>query len=146
MEISVSIPSDTSGFIRRECPKCEREFKWFSGDTEGRPDDYLDPENYFCPYCGEPAGHDSWWTPAQLEYARTAAMGPISKHIGEELKRALGRGVDYRPSAVEVPDLLIDPDDMLIVEPPCHPFEPLKIDDAWSTPVHCLVCGQRFRL
>lgn len=146
MEIPISIPTDESGFIRRECSSCQREFKWFAGPTDERPDDFLEPENYTCPYCGVPSGPDSWWTPAQLEYAQAVAMGPMSRQLEQELKHELGRWLEYEPGVHEVPDLLIDPDDMIIVEPPCHPFEPLKISENWSEPLHCLMCGSRFRI
>ena len=36
-----------------------------NGKTEGYPADFLDPKHYTCPYCGVPASHDSWFTPAQ---------------------------------------------------------------------------------
>ena len=29
--MEVSFPLDSDGFIRRECPHCEREFKWHHG-------------------------------------------------------------------------------------------------------------------
>lgn len=32
IKISVSIPLDDDGFLRRECPTCEQEFKWFNHD------------------------------------------------------------------------------------------------------------------
>jgi hypothetical protein len=153
MEIQVEILLDPSGFIRRECPTCEREFKWFHGATEGKPDDFIEPDVYFCPYCGEPSGQDTWWTPAQLEYAQEMAAGPINEYIVGELKsmfkpsrrsevRVDVSGVSYP----ETPAPLIDPDDMTMVEPPCHPFEPLKVQDNWEGMLHCLMCGQQFRV
>ena len=33
------------------------------------------------------------------------------------------------------------PDDMVMVEPPCHPAEPLKVPEDATGSVHCLVCG-----
>lgn len=36
--------------------------------------------------------------------------------------------------------------DMVIIEPPCHPYEPFKIAERWTDPVHCLLCGQQFVL
>ena len=146
MELSFSIPTDSSGFLRRECPACEREFKWFAGDTEQRPPDFLDPENYHCPYCGTPADTNSWWTPAQLEYAEALSVGPISRQLASELRRDFGKSVKFTPANNEVPDTLVDPDDMIMIEPPCHPFEPLKVSEEWSDPLHCLVCGSRFRI
>lgn len=45
---------------------------------------------------------------------------------------------------IPAPDHLHEPDDMVIVEPPCHPNEPLKVSDAAAQRLHCLVCGERF--
>jgi hypothetical protein len=35
---------------------------------------------------------------------------------------------------------------MLIVQSPCHPWEPIKIEEFWSGPIHCLVCGIQFAI
>jgi hypothetical protein len=32
--LEMSMPLDSDGFLRRECPTCEREFKWFSTPEE----------------------------------------------------------------------------------------------------------------
>jgi hypothetical protein len=153
MEIQVDILLDPNGFLRRECPTCEREFKWFSGATSERPDDFVDPDVYFCPYCGIPSGKDTWWTPAQLEYAQQVAAGPVLNHLAEEFARGFGSrrrrsGFQIKVSkdGPESPDPIVDPDDMLMITPPCHPFEPLKIDDNWTSSLHCLICGTDFEL
>ncbi|GAA2816808.1 hypothetical protein GCM10010441_46680 [Kitasatospora paracochleata] len=142
MEISIQLALDPSGFLRRECPSCGDEFKWFYGETADRPEDFLEPENYFCPYCGTPSGKDSWWTPAQLDFIHSAASGPIVDQLEQEIS---GFGLKFSRDAT--PDLSAppnDPDDMMMVEPPCHPFEPLKIHEEWTSPIHCLMCGSTF--
>lgn len=153
MEIVIEVLLDPSGFLRRECPTCEQEFKWFSGTTNERPEDFLEPENYFCPYCGVPSGHDTWWTHGQLEYAQAAAAGPVMKQLEYEFnhsfrssRKSAIRFEVSRGSTPQPPDPLVDPDDMMMVEPPCHPFEPLKVSDGWAEPLHCLMCGERFRI
>jgi hypothetical protein len=154
MEIPIALPLDADGFLWRECPTCEREFKWFSGATAGRPDDFVEPENYSCPYCGVPSAPDTWWTPAQLEYAEAAAAGPMMEQITENLKSTLGRHansgfiqVKVKPGSIPEPPLpLVEPNDMTMVAPPCHDFEPLKIADNWAEPLHCLMCGTKFRI
>lgn len=146
MEIPFKLPTDTSGFLRRECPTCQREFKWFAGATSERPDDFIDPPTYFCPYCGVPSPRDTWWTPTQLEYARRAAAGPIMQHVQEEMEQAFGRGGTRLADVPESPNPLVEPDDMVMIEPPCHSFEPLKIVDNWDDVLHCLMCGYRFRM
>lgn len=38
----------------------------------------------------------------------------------------------------------VEADDMTMVEPPCHPWEPVKIPDERESLLHCLICGQRY--
>ena len=50
--LEMSMPLDSDGFLRRECPTCEREFKWFhTPEGEGTAAPIIDG-GYFCPYCG----------------------------------------------------------------------------------------------
>ncbi|GEN79486.1 hypothetical protein [Actinotalea fermentans] len=147
--VPVSIPLDSDGFLRRECPTCEGEFKWFSHD-EGDPDAEV-AEQYFCPLCGVPAGCDSWWTPAQLAYMQGVAAPEIDRVIRESIGDAFRgiRGVTFRQNAdfglgTPTPDPLVEPDDMIIVEPPCHPNEPVKVPEAATARLYCLVCGAPF--
>lgn len=149
IRVPVSLPLDSDGFLRRECPTCEEEFKWFShaeGDDDAEP-----ASQYFCPLCGVPAGLDSWWTPAQLEYGFGSAGGAIDQAMKDALTDAFKgiKGMKFEPNAsfsldIETPDPLIEPDDMVIVEPPCHPNEPLKVPEASTERVFCLICGAQF--
>ncbi len=142
MEISLPLLLDGSGFLRRECPSCESEFKWFYGDVEGKPDEFLDPENYFCPYCGVSADKGSWWTRAQLDYVESVAMEAVAEEIKDGLS---GAGLKFSANdSIESSDPPFDPDDMVMVEPPCHPFEPLKVLEDRLGQIHCLLCGQVF--
>lgn len=81
--ISVPIPSDENGFTGRECPvpDCEGYFKVELGTGlkgEGLP--------CHCPYCGHVAGHDQFWTKAQIEYAKSVAMRRITDAVHKDLK------------------------------------------------------------
>lgn len=139
------------GFLRRECPHCEREFKWHHGPTDDRPQDALDPDVYWCPYCGEPAPLDEWWTRVQLEFATQSLAGPAMQEIANELQQALKSASGFVKTSVEydeveAPDALHEPADMVIVQSPCHPWEPVKVAEDWRQPVHCLVCGAPFAL
>jgi hypothetical protein len=58
------------------------------------------------------------------------------------------KGMKFKPNqsftfGIETPDALVEPDDMMIAEAPCHPNEPVKIPDE-TTKVYCLVCGSAF--
>jgi hypothetical protein len=152
--MSISLPLDADGFLRRECPACERQFKWWHNpasedDTETAPPEQ--PEAYFCPYCYQPAAPDAWWTKEQLEYAQKMAAAEI---IAPELRRfkrdveGIGKGgivsFDVTLPALARPEPMVEPDDMVRVEFPCHLEEPIKIDEAWDGEVACLVCGIRY--
>ena len=149
IRVPVSLPLDNDGFLRRECPTCEQEFKWFS-HAEG--DDDAEPvSQYFCPLCGVAAGLDSWWTPAQLEYGFGSASGALDQAMQDALADAFKgiEGMKFEPNSsfsldIETPDSIIEPDDMIIVEPPCHPNEPLKVPEISTERVFCLICGARF--
>lgn len=42
------------------------------------------------------------------------------------------------------PPPMVEPNDMQIIAPPCHPFEPVKVPDGDQGPFHCLLCGDKF--
>jgi hypothetical protein len=155
VEIPVELPLD-DGFLRRECPRCEQQFKWHVGPTEDAPADQVAPTVYFCPYCGEPAALDQWWTPDQLEYTRGMIAQPVMDMLAEQLGDAFKplnspRGLisvstEVTHDEVGEPSSLHEPSDMQIVESPCHPWEPVKVPEGWAEPLHCLVCGTEFAL
>lgn len=147
VEMQMSIPLDSDGFVRRECPTCEREFKWLPSDEEGSTPDEA---GYYCPYCGVQAPTDSWWTKAQLEYAQALVLKEVvAPKIGgfqDDLSRMARNSagfVTFKPGRFDVdePIDLTEADDMHIVNSSCHPIEPVKISDEWDRPVHCLICG-----
>lgn len=81
--IRVPIPKDPDGFVGRECPEksCLGYFKIKPGtglEGEGLP--------CYCPYCGHRASPDHFWTPDQIEFARTSAMRKVGDAIYQDLK------------------------------------------------------------
>lgn len=148
ISISVTVPLDNDGFVRRECPTCEQQFKWFSY-SEGDPD--AEPvDQYFYPLCGVPAGVASWWTPEQLEYAQGAAGPEVDRLVQDAVDKAFRglKGMSFKANrdltvGISAP-ALVEPDDMVIVEPPCHPNEPIKLPEHATEHVHCLICGSSF--
>jgi len=152
ISIPVSLPLDPDGFLRRECPTCEQEFKWFS-HNEGDPD-AEQVDQYFCPRCGSPAGVDSWWTPAQLEYVEGETAPAIDDYINDALDDTFKGLKSSKFVKVErtgrfsrdtpAPEPLHDDNDMLIVEPPCHTNEPIKVPATVTDRVYCLICGSPF--
>lgn len=156
-EIPMSLPLDEDGFLRRECPNCERQFKWWPTPTSEEISDEAEetqeaPEAYFCPYCHEPAPLDAWWTKEQLEYAQqlavAEALGPQLRLMKNDLergnRRSKGISFEMSDSALSRPEPLVEADDMVRVDMPCHPEEPLKVGEDWEQEVACLVCGIRY--
>jgi len=133
---SMALPLDSDGFLRRECPTCEREFKWLAatGDDDATP---APDGGYFCPYCSVQAPPDAWFTPAQLERARATVAHDL---VVPELKRFERQGFEVEINAPE-PEPLTETDDMRRIDVYCHPEEPVKVLDDWDRPVHCLLCG-----
>lgn len=149
IRIPVSLPLDSDGFLRRECPHCEQEFKWFSHE-EGDSDAEI-VDQYFCPLCGVAAGTDSWWTPAQLEYMKGVSGPAIDQYVQDSVVQIFKgmKGMKFKPNrsfsvGIETPEALVEHDDMVIVEPPCHKNEPVKVPETLSSRVHCRVCGSAF--
>lgn len=148
--LEMSLPVDADGFLRRECPTCEREFEWLPSSAEDEVDVVVPGDaGYFCPYCGVQAPAGSWLTQAQAELAQNIAqrqvLGPMVQDFGKDMDR-IGRSsgglisvsMEYHEPAE------LDPltDDMRRVDFTCHPGEPVKILDDWQKPVRCLVCGE----
>jgi hypothetical protein len=91
VEPSVSFPLDTDGFLRRECPTCEREFKWHHSEDEGDSEPMAD-SGYFCPYCAVQAPPESWFTKPQQALVESTIQG-VEVRDGE-LVKAVGGAVD----------------------------------------------------
>ena len=148
--LGMSLPLDSDGFLRRECPTCEREFKWLP-DTEDDDTQTVPPPDggYFCPYCAIQAPDDQWLTKAQVELAEnlvaTQVLGPMLKDFSRDMDGISRRSggllsVSTNYDAPEEMEPLTEPDDMKRVDFACHPGEPVKVLDDWHRPVHCLVC------
>lgn len=141
VELSFSIPLDDDGFVRRECPECEREFKWHYSEENSEP---VPDGGYFCPYCNVQSDANSWFTPAQLELATSVAARELVDPMMEDLADSVsgsGLSMKYEPGD-RVDELSDEPNDMRRIDVSCHPKEPLKVLDSWSSGVHCMICGQ----
>jgi hypothetical protein len=134
VSFEMTIPLDTDGFLRRECPTCEREFKWRLTDREAEEQvEPADDGGYFCPYCGIQAPADSWLTSAQIALAQNIVELEFIAPMVSKL------GTYQGPRKL---DPLTEADDMILIAFSCHPSEPLKILDDWHKQVYCLICGK----
>ncbi len=149
--LGMSVPLDADGFLRRECPTCEREFKGLPGSDDAEAEEA--PEGgYFCPYCGIQAPAGSWFTKAQIELAEnmvaTEVVGPMLKDFARGMNKIgrLSGGILSVRAKYDPPDKmdpLTEADDMQRVDLECHPSEPVKVLDGWGDRVYCVFCGQR---
>jgi len=166
----MSFPLDDEGFFRRECPLCCREFKVLLKEDElgqlaqCRIDDFLveqgvqqhsndeeedeDAQEHFCPYCGQSAPRDHWWTQEQLAYVHVIAKNImadlVNEHLIRPLKRSMGHGSVIRFEGKEMNKVeeWISPEgsDMTVVDLPCCQRQ-AKVADDWKGEVHCFFCG-----
>jgi DNA-directed RNA polymerase subunit RPC12/RpoP len=141
---SMSMPLDSDGFLRRECPHCSQEFKWLHNDSESERE--MEPGGYHCPYC-DGRSVDGWWTRSQF-----AAIEDETAFFAESQIHEMFKGMERQSNqflkikAGSAPRRrkrpLTEPDDMKRIDFACHPAEPLKVLEDWSERVHCLVCGR----
>lgn len=142
LSVSVPIEVDDDGFLRRECPHCEREFKWLpSDDSEPMP-----AEGYHCPYCNQQADADHWVTKAQIDYVGAVDMQEFAGPLLDDLEQSFNRGhgmvsAHFERGDTSTPVKPSEPNDMRRIDFGCHAKEPVKVDDGWIEPVHCLICG-----
>jgi len=148
ISISLQLPLDKDGFLRRECPHCGRQFKQWQGT---RDETQESPEAYYCPYCYASADADTWYTAQQLEYIQQQAMaeivGPNLYRLQEQIEQASQSGlfrVEMNIPLLVEPELLVEFNDMIRLEFPCHSEEPIKVDGQLSQEVACVLCGTRY--
>lgn len=99
---------------------------------------------------------DSTTTQPTKSLAAQPAGKPFGGHDGmkifedefERLERSTRGGmIEFKFSGIdagEPPLPLHEPNDMLVVASPCHPWEPLKVDEASTKSLRCLICGAEF--
>jgi hypothetical protein len=135
--LEVSFPTDTDGFLSRECPSCEQLFKVVLGEGSEQPISY-------CPYCGY-NGQDCWHTRQQVDYIQAVAMnialGPELEKLERQMK-GLSKGflkIDMKSNLPKPPPAPMETDNPLdILRFPCC-NETIKV-----TPHDhhfCIICG-----
>lgn len=150
-EFAVSLPLDADGFLRRECPNCEREFKWLPSTDS----DLVPEEGYCCPYCGQRASDDAWLTRGQRRVVEAAVDENVILPQLRQLQDSLAGLGAASGGLLEVkvehdkplrPGRLTEPNDMKRIVFECHPREPVKVLEEWTETVHCLICGRAMEL
>lgn len=132
------IPLDADGYLRRECPHCEREFKRIAAKSPSSKDSahcWL-----FCPYCGLQAQANRWLTKPQARFTKNLVARHAEQrksHVGFKSLNVLA----FRSQSNVAHVGLIEPNDMRIVNMQCHRRESIKISEEWIGTVRCPQCG-----
>ena len=170
---NLSFPIDDDGFFRRECPFCRKEFKVLlekeeltdlaqkgidsfmielKEETTDLDESGRSETEFICPYCGQRAPSDSWWTQEQLAYVSIVAKNIMAKRVNENLIRSLKRTFRKHSSGMvpirfegkemeqQEPWISPDVDDMEIFDLPCCQRK-IKIVENWQDVVYCFFCG-----
>lgn len=150
-DMTITLPLDSDGFLRRECPDCRQQFKWHSGPANEEVKQHEAPAAYYCPFCGSPAEPSDWFTAEQMEYAEGVAQAAVLREMRGVFADATkgNKFVTFTPGTDMLegePAKLVERDDMQLVASPCHDYELVKVPEPWSSPLHCLVCGQLYAL
>jgi hypothetical protein len=158
----ISLPVDSQGFVRRECPHCRRQFKVRGGPTDGATvQRYLgrhllfenhheiarDDCELYCVYCGKSAPTDEWCTPQQRAWMEKVA-DVLSKEIRYETLQAPMRNLSLNPGvtfvavppAERLPEMRVESDDLRRGSFFCC-VEDVKIETHWVQPSFCPGCG-----
>jgi hypothetical protein len=177
VKMNLSFPLDDDGFFRRKCPFCHKEFKillekdelanivqkeidsFMIKQEEGVDlDDSACSETEFtCPYCGQRAPGDNWWTQEQLAYIGIVIKNIMAKMINVDLirpfKETFGKptlgvvSMRFKGKALEQQEPWISPEvnDMEVFDLPCCQRK-AKIEDNWMNVVYCFFCGFPYKV
>ncbi|MHB0858004.1 MAG: hypothetical protein ACYC5M_10595 [Anaerolineae bacterium] len=167
--MQISFPLDDT-FFRRECPYCIRQYKievppddlrvlaerlfeaYATGDDDPSQEAKDDTrEVLHCPYCGQQAGIDEWWTSEQLAYAQVMLENLAADAINKAM-RDLQRNL--RPSRSGLVSIKANTKEMSKKEPWISPEDSsmtvfdlaccgrrIKVLDDWDDIVYCVHCG-----
>jgi hypothetical protein len=171
--MNLSFPLDEDGFFRRGCPLCHKEFKVllekeeltdlaqkgidsFMLEEKEKETNLAKSESsgteFVCPYCGQRAPSDSWWTQEQLAYVGIVAKNIMAKIVNENLIRPLKRtfqrsssgivSIRFEGKEMEQQEPWISPEvnDLEIFDLPCCQRK-IKIEENWQGKVYCFFCG-----
>lgn len=167
--VNISIPLDEDKCLRRQCPKCRREFKvmvkdeeleeiakkglesFMTKEDEKTPDrEAAEVQENACPYCGQSS--DEWWTDEQRAYIGAHAENIMKRLLNEQLIRPMkhmfgkpSRGpisMEFKGEELRESEPWIPPEtnDMKIFALPCCERK-MKIVPDWTAKVHCFFCG-----
>jgi hypothetical protein len=132
MSVPVAAEADSDGFVDRQCPATECEFLFKVQENDWR--DIVSDEAVWCPFCGQQAKSDEWFTHEQIEKAKEAAFAEIKHTINQALRRdaerfnrrqsrrsfiSMSMKVNSKPEEIVLPAAATDPMQLKIKCPDC---------------------------
>ncbi|WNG26207.1 hypothetical protein F0U62_20890 [Cystobacter fuscus] len=160
----VELSRDAGGFVRRACPRCQRDFKTRPCARDGNilqrrlaslfpfenaHESFDEVPDAWCLYCGHQAAGDEWLTAAQQAHVESVARA-WANHVRYEqlahVSRTLADNprptfVSVRPPALPGP-MAPDVDDLRVLPLVCC-GEEVKAHWDWDGPFFCPRCGTR---
>lgn len=146
--IEVSLPLDDDGFLSRECPYCKMRFKVNKDDFEGEKL----PGEIFCPYCGQSAAKDEFWTTEQIKYFQDMSMFKVVAPELDEFENSLkglntnfgllGLKINIDREETNMPVAPEEIEDMNFHKQICCNIV-IKVDKTWAKGFHCTICGKK---
>ena len=135
--MEVNFPTDSDGFLSRECPSCGKRFKVCFDQGSEEPISY-------CPYCRHNE-QDCWFTQNQIEnvqaIAASTVVAPELDKLAQELERMSGgfARLDMTSDIIEasIPPMETD-DDLRALRLPCC-GEIVKVEQEQE--YYCIICG-----
>ena len=149
-ETRVCLPLDGDDFLSRECPYCKMRFKIHRKNLKKNKKDNS-VRDIYCPYCGQTAKSNEFWTQKQIAYLKKSAecefVEPELKKVQNYLKQletqseflSIKVKSNMKKSSKPVPPE--ETNNMEIFTFPCCGLQ-LKIDKTWQKEIHRISCGK----
>lgn len=137
--ITVSLPTDSDGYLSQQCPECSRRFKVRVEEGSGRT-------LRFCPYCRH-EGEGCWWTEEQVKYMEELLTEQIVSPMLNDFARKLNRQstflkFDVKTRQSDAPKVPTESElPMPTVTFPCCE-ESIK-HDGRDEALYCIICGEQ---
>ena len=170
IQLNIEVPLDSQGFLRRQCPLCNMEFKIKVDEKEltdlitSGISSYLiieeDSEDtkeeetteLFCPYCSQESDVNEFWTEEQNAYFNIYAENILADLVNDNFIRPMKREFK-KPSSGPI-GITIEADEMKKKEPWISPEDDdmdvhslsccgkeLKLLETWDKEYACIYCG-----
>jgi hypothetical protein len=146
MEFKIEVPDE---LLRQEDEKFTAEYLVEAGEKTQITE--TNEKEIHCPYCGQAATADHWFTIDQLNYIQVRAMNWCIESLNREVfdklqknhsKENQGMTIKFGQQELKMSNAWInlESNDMRLIELPCCQIR-LKIQESWKEKIYCIECG-----